>query len=481
MKKYSLLVCIFTARGRRSLESHAWVEDLLKDFFQSILGINLSVILLSPTECLIFCGNRAQGQGMSWDESLQYAHQLTGIHPWTGYMIDVVAYQRTLKEARHEMQVAREFTHERTKQRITHLNALAMAPAAKVRSATPQGSPRGRGMMRRAGRYFIQQQLGDMNLEESAFVQHPTLLGAQPESPGHEQFDSAQEDVKAASALDAKLDASTGEETDVSGHPARLPSAERHHRRNHAMCRERTRVRREFRRPKNRCLSFPLFQETTKEDAISYRDWRSEIEDALEHGHDAAKVKEAMFASLEGMARDNAKMIDENGDLHVTHILDGLDSLYGVSMTFQSLNAALCGLQQRQMEFACAYYNRMVQITVILRERHGNRYRPGELARMSEDCFYAGLLPKNCPMVVHLKDQPHPTPLDLLKALLEQEENDTLTRTRYPPSTSSRMSQLSKPPERYHRQPPADKRNDGYTLNWTPTQPKQHPRSIPCH
>ena len=98
-EKYSLLVRIFTSRGRRSLEPHTWVEDLLKDFFQSILGINLSVILLSPTECLIFCGNHAQGQGMSWDESLQYAHQLTGIHPWTGYMIEVVAYQRTLKEA----------------------------------------------------------------------------------------------------------------------------------------------------------------------------------------------------------------------------------------------------------------------------------------------------------------------------------------------------------------------------------------------
>ena len=203
-------------------------------------------------------------------------------------------------------------------------------------------------------------------------------------------------------------------------------------------------------KPKSRCLSFPLFRETTKEDAISYQDWCSEIEDALEHGHNAAKVKEAMFASLEGMARDNAKMIDENGDLHVTHILDGLDSLYGVSMTFQSLNAALCGLQQRQMESACAYYNRMAQITVILREHHSNCYRPGELARMSKDCFYAGLLPENRPMVVHLKDQPHTTPLDLLKALLEQEENDTLTCTRYPPSTSSRTSQPSKPPERYH-------------------------------
>ena len=234
-----------------------------------------------------------------------------------------------------------------------------------------------------------------MNFEESAFAQCPTLLGAQLESPEREQFDSAWEDAKeedgeVASALDAELNASTGEEMDASGCLARTPSAEWRHQRNRAMCRECTRARREFRRPKNRPLSFPLFWETTKEDAISYWDWRSEIEDALEHGHDATKVKEAMFASLEGMARDNAKMIDENGDLHVTRILDGLDSLYGVSMTFQLLNAALCGLQQRQMESARTYYNHMAQITVILRERHGNRYRPGELARMSKDCFIRG-------------------------------------------------------------------------------------------
>ena len=392
---------------------------------------------------------------MSWDESLHYAHQLTGVHPWTGYMKEVIAHQRTLKEARHEMQVAREFTHERTKQRVTHLNALAMVPAAKARPATPQRSPRGQGMMRRADRYFVQQKLGEMNLEESTFVQCPTLLGAQLDSPEHEQFNSAREDAEeedgeATSAFYAELDTSTGEETDASGCPARTSSAERCHRRNRAMRRERTQAQREFRRPKNRRLSFPLFRETTKEDAISYRDWRSEIEDALEHGHNAAKVKEAMFASLEGMPRNNAKIIDENGDLHVTHILDGLDSLYGVSMTFQSLNAALCSLQQRQMESAHAYYNHMAQITIILRERHGNHYRPGELARMSKDCFYVGLLPENHPMVVHLKNQPHTTPLDLLKALLEQEENDALTRTRYPPSTSSRTSQPSKSAERYH-------------------------------
>ena len=90
-EKYCLLVLIFTARERRSLEPHAWVEDLLKDFFQSILGVNLSVILLSPTDCLIFSGNC--NQAMSWDESLRYTHQLSGVHPWTGYMIEVVALQ----------------------------------------------------------------------------------------------------------------------------------------------------------------------------------------------------------------------------------------------------------------------------------------------------------------------------------------------------------------------------------------------------
>ena len=207
-----------------------------------------------------------------------------------------------------------------------------------------------------------------------------------------------------------------------------------------------------------------MFRESTKEDAISYRDWHSQREDALEQGHKPAKVREAMFASLEGMAKDNAKMIDENGDLHVTHILDGLDSSYGVSMMFQSLNAALCSLQQRPMESACASYKCMAQIMAILRECLGNCYRPGELARMSKDCFYVELLPKYPPLVVHLKDQPHTTPLDLLRALLKQEENDALTHTHYPPSTSTRLSHPQKLTERYHRQPAAEKRNDGYTV-----------------
>ena len=144
-----------------------------------------------------------------------------------------------------------------------------------------------------------------MNFDEPAFVQHPALLGAQPESPEWEQFDSAREDVEereggVTSALDAEIDASMGKEMEASGCPAWVPSAERHRQRNCAMQREQTQARREFRGPKNKHLSFLLFRETTKEDAISYRDWHSEIKDTLVQGHDTAKVKEAMFTSLEG-------------------------------------------------------------------------------------------------------------------------------------------------------------------------------------
>ena len=210
----------------------------------------------------------------------------------------------------------------------------------------------------------MQQQLKELNLDKPAFTHcpPPPLLGTRPETPEYKQFDSTWEDTEgdkgdATSAFDAKLNTSMGKETDTSGHPACTSSANRHRRRNHTLRRECNRACQEFRRPKSRRLSFHLFQETTKEDAISYRDWCSKMEDAQEQGHSPAKVKEAMFTSLEGMARDNTKMIDENGDLHVMCILDRLDSLYGVSMTFQLLNAALCGLQQKPMEPTRTYYN----------------------------------------------------------------------------------------------------------------------------
>ena len=71
------------------------------------------------------------------------------------------------------MQVAREFTHERTKQRIAHLNALAVALTVKAQPAMPPRSPRGNSMTRQADQFFVQQQLRELNLDEPAFTHRP--------------------------------------------------------------------------------------------------------------------------------------------------------------------------------------------------------------------------------------------------------------------------------------------------------------------
>ena len=228
----------------------------MKDFFQLTLGINLSVTLLSPTECLIFCGNCTQGQGMSWDKSLHYAQQLMGIHPWTGYTIDVMALQQTLKEACHDMQVDREFTHERTKQCIAHLKVIASSPPQKPHLATPERSPRGQDLTRQVDQLFLQEQLRDLWITEPAFAQRTALLGGHPKTPNQEQYNSTWEDTKedegnAMSLLDAELDASLDEEMDTSGRSHCSLLADRCCQRNHALCREHNRACREFHKPRN--------------------------------------------------------------------------------------------------------------------------------------------------------------------------------------------------------------------------------------
>ena len=59
---------------------------------------------------------------------------------------------------------------------------------------------------------------------------------------------------------------------------------------------------------------------------------------------------------------------------------------------------------------------------------------------MSKDCFYTGLRAEHRPMVVHLKDHPNSTPLELLVALMENEQNDALANARYPPATSAKTT-----------------------------------------
>ena len=180
-------------------------------------------------------------------------------------------------------------------------------------------------------------------------------------------------------------------------------------------------------------------------------------------GYSPERVKLAMFEALEDMPKQHAYAIDSEADKMASpnEILENMDELYGVKMTFQALSAALCGLQQRPYESCRDYYDRMVQITVLLRERHSNRFRPGELTRMTKEYFYSGLRPEHRPIVAHLKDRPNASCMSLLIALQENEQNDAQTGTRYLPSTTPRANGQPRPRQADR---PVDRKVGGFNI-----------------
>ena len=123
----------------------------------------------------------------------------------------------------------------------------------------------------------------------------------------------------------------------------------------------------------------PLFQESGKEGALKYDDWRADVDEYLRKGYSNEQVKSAMFSSLEGQPRKNFQDCDEDGDLTPAEILVKMDGVYNASVAFRDLSARLCALKQGTHENIKTYYERMVGIAGKLREHHAERFRPGEL------------------------------------------------------------------------------------------------------
>ena len=130
-----------------------------------------------------------------------------------------------------------------------------------------------------------------------------------------------------------------------------------------------------------------------------------------------------MFTSLEGKAKRNYQACDEKGDLSPEKILEKMDMIYGTSVSFRDLNAKLCGLKQGDWESPKDYYEQMVDISVALKEYRGDRFQPGELARIKKQCFFAGLRENYKYLVSNLKDQNDVDPVLMLKEIWECDES----------------------------------------------------------
>ena len=188
-EQYCVSVRVVTARDQKPLQAYAWNEGLLNDFFKATIGLQHSVVITSPTECVIFAPGRSNGLGMNFDDSIRYCHTLSSLHMWVGTAIQVTALQRTVKEGRHDIDRAKEFTRERTKQRLAQLHSATLttlSPAGLPRRPTHPAmeTPRGRGMTRRADHHYVQETIRNMQnlgLDHRYVMEEPQRRTSMPE------------------------------------------------------------------------------------------------------------------------------------------------------------------------------------------------------------------------------------------------------------------------------------------------------------
>ena len=182
---------------------------------------------------------------MSYEDSKAHCQQLNSIHPWVGSAVEVTALQRMVKEGRYDVARAKQYTHERTKERLAKMH-VSPRPSP-MESPQPQHTlpepARGCGMTRRADRYFIQETLHNMNLQDGPSCPGTPFRESHPATPEAGQYDSPDVDDPEEDLTSQANFNSEDKYTDATGCSGQSLSAERNCRRNHAMGRERAHVK----------------------------------------------------------------------------------------------------------------------------------------------------------------------------------------------------------------------------------------------
>ena len=268
--------------------------------------------------------------------------------------------------------------------------------------------------------------------------------------PNLSEYQSAQEE-QSDSPPEYTLDESGDESDDVvgydftNGHYTTVADRDRRERRDQHLAYRRR--RRECRRRSNgrpKKLNLPIFWDSSSDNAITYDDWCSEVDNFVREGHPSNLIRDSVLSALEGHPRHTAKAAMEDRDGTLRSVMSALDQVYGGATTYTTLLNKLNSVQQGYDETAKDYYERVLQIHVKLQEFHAYMFRKGDLERQTKEAFFNGLRSEYQAMVVHKRDDPTVGTTDLLSTVRECEENlENNRRNRraeyakaYPPSHS---------------------------------------------
>ena len=438
----------------RKVPEYCWNAGISKDICEARTGVvpsTFSIDLLSDTEFLVYRVPKTT-RGMSDCEARCYADLITGSYLWAGSPATVSITKRTTQEARRDKAKTREYRQKITmwwlataQARIKDLEMVTQ----KCQERTANPVARGRGMVCRADKYLAQ-----WHGKEPEWIPGnvPVLSAFSDPAATPDDYHSAQEPseseyntVETDPGEDRddvegdNYDVSVGSDTTFksSSHDMdqtnRTTTANWTQRRNQRKRKESrgrhpTNAWKEDERRKGKVV-LSLFQDSPKEGALTYTDWRHKVEEYIRKGYDDNRIKDAMLSSMEGQAYINFCSCDEGRNRTLAQILKEMDSIYNISVTFRDLNAQMCGLKQGMNEPIKTYYERMADISVKLEQYHGDRFGPGELKMMKKDCFYAGLKEHNKYLVSHMKDREQYGPSQMLKEIREQEDSRYLANT----------------------------------------------------
>ena len=335
--------------------THAWDENIAADICESRIWCppgTYKVQLLSDTEFLLR-KRPTSGPEMNWQDANAVIRLVHGEFLWCGVLVSLAAGHCTKKEAKYDLDATFADRHTWAQEGIV----LSKFRKDSKRSVITPKEPlsHGRGMTCCTDKHFAKKVAGGLGLERPAL--HATARSTDgyhsAREPSDFDNDTKEELEDVESEEEPMVESDNSDTSSVwSGHTSLRSQHSTMENRDRKRTRGRLRAMDSLqstnakkgikgRTPdgKKSKVVLSMFQDSEKEGALEYADWRAEVEEYIKKGYEDSKIKDAMLFSLEGKAHRNFRHCDEHGDLTPTEILKQMDMSYNASVDFQDLNA----------------------------------------------------------------------------------------------------------------------------------------------
>ena len=296
--------------------THAWDENIATDICKSQIGCppgTYKVQLLSNTEFLLR-KRPTSGLEMNWQDANAMIRLINGEFLWCGVPLSLAAGRHTKKEAKYDLDATFAYRHTQAQEWIALSKIWKDSKRSVITPKEPR--PRGRGMTCRADKHFAQKVAGGPRLEQPAL--HATAGSPDryhsAREPSHFDNDTEEELQDVESEEEPMVESDNSDTSSVqSGHTSLRSQCSTMENRDWKRTRGRLRamdslqsanamkgIKGQTPDGKKSKVVLSMFQDSQKEGALEYADWRAEVEEYIKKGYEDSKIKDPNAVLLGG-------------------------------------------------------------------------------------------------------------------------------------------------------------------------------------